>query len=155
MFRNNILDTMHGESQQSSMRISHIGKQNYRSAIDDMWGGLCNVKSIEDVLNAEEHDWCFISRHDRHKKCKNLDDDFYCDNCNKAPEKVELRYKLFAYVSDHFRSMCVVLWDTESTQIVGLNAEKVRNLNKEVTKHRTNSKRIGLRVEDAEYVIFG
>ncbi|MED6113378.1 hypothetical protein PIB30_070158 [Stylosanthes scabra] len=90
----------------------------------------CIACEIED-FDVGKHDWCFIACHDCHKKCKNVDDHFYYDNCNKPPEKVELRYKLFAYVSDHSGSMCVVLCDTEATQIVGLNAEKVRNLNKE------------------------
>ncbi|MED6113376.1 hypothetical protein PIB30_070156 [Stylosanthes scabra] len=45
---------MHGESQLSSVRISHIGGQNYQSDVDDMRGGLCDIESIEDVLKSEE-----------------------------------------------------------------------------------------------------
>ncbi|MED6199224.1 hypothetical protein PIB30_073922 [Stylosanthes scabra] len=54
MFRNSILDTMQGESGLLLARISHIGGKNYRSAVDDMRGGMCAVESIEDVLNAQE-----------------------------------------------------------------------------------------------------
>ncbi|MED6194205.1 hypothetical protein PIB30_026322 [Stylosanthes scabra] len=127
-----------------------LGGKNYRSAVDDLRGGMCGVETIENVLNAEEfgnkwisceiedfdvgkNDWCFIACHDCHKKCKKVDDHFVCDNdnCTKQIAEVELRYKLFAYVNDSTGSMFVVLWDTEATQIVGLTAAKLRGLNKE------------------------
>ncbi|MED6180861.1 hypothetical protein PIB30_013944 [Stylosanthes scabra] len=122
MFRNSILDTMQGKSGLSSARISHIGGKSNRSAVEDLRGGIVAVESIEDVMNAQEPGNKWIA-------CEV--EDFDVGNTIGASLAVGLRNKLFAYVNDHSGSMCVVFWDTEATQIIGLNVEKVRSLNKE------------------------
>ncbi|QHN87178.1 uncharacterized protein DS421_16g552780 [Arachis hypogaea] len=84
-------------------------KSSYRFAIDELRKGICKVETIDNVLNASD-----------------IEEMFECDHCHKKAVQVDLRYKLQAYVSDATGSMCVVLWDTEASQILGLSATKVK-----------------------------
>ncbi|RYR54399.1 hypothetical protein Ahy_A06g029670 isoform A [Arachis hypogaea] len=112
-------------------RISHLSSSSYRSAIDELRKAICKVEIIDNVLNASDvrfkwilytivdfdvrrNDWFFIA-------CK-----FKCDHCHKKAVRVDLRYKLQAYIFDATGSMSVVLWDTEASQILGLSATKVK-----------------------------
>nr|XP_025618181.1 uncharacterized protein LOC112710238 [Arachis hypogaea] len=120
-----------------------MSSSSYRSAIDELRKGICKVETIDSVLNASDvgfkwilctivdfdvgrNDWFFIACKYCHKKCKKIEERFECDHCRKKAVQVDLRYKLQAYVSDATGSMCVVLWDTEASQIVELSATKVR-----------------------------
>ncbi|XLU95218.1 hypothetical protein S245_009570 [Arachis hypogaea] len=143
LFKKSLVDSTQGDSCFSSQRISHMSSSSYRSAIDELRKGICKVETIDSVLNASDvgfkwilctivdfdvgrNDWFFIACKYCHKKCKKIEERFECDHCRKKAVQVDLRYKLQAYVSDATGSMCVVLWDTEASQIVGLSATKVR-----------------------------
>ncbi|XLR43276.1 hypothetical protein S83_027936 [Arachis hypogaea] len=143
LFKKSLVDSTQGDSCFSSQRISHMSSSSYRSAIDELRKGICKVETIDSVLNASDvgfkwilctivdfdvgrNDWFFIACKYCHKKCKKIEERFECDHCRKKAVQVDLRYKLQAYVSDATGSMCVVLWDTEASQIVELSATKVR-----------------------------
>ncbi|RYR77452.1 hypothetical protein Ahy_A01g001921 [Arachis hypogaea] len=83
---------------------------------------LCTIFDFDVGRN----DWFFIACKYCHKKCKKIEERFECDHCRKKAVQVDLKYKLQAYVSNATGSMCVVLWDTEASQIIGLRATKVR-----------------------------
>ncbi|XP_072060179.1 uncharacterized protein [Arachis hypogaea] len=92
----------------STSRISQVTTQGAWSATDELNNGVVVVKTVEQTLNSKE---------------------FY-KSCRKCSKKVETpigdRFKVEVMVYDGTRSISLLLWDRETTQLYGKRADQVR-----------------------------
>ncbi|RYR35405.1 hypothetical protein Ahy_A10g050555 [Arachis hypogaea] len=89
----------------STSRISQVTTQGAWSATDELNNGVVVVKTVEQTLNSKE-------------------------SCRKCSKKVETpigdRFKVEVMVYDGTRSISLLLWDRETTQLYGKRADQVR-----------------------------
>ncbi|XP_020987496.1 uncharacterized protein LOC110275641 [Arachis duranensis] len=122
----------------SSPRISQVSSQGRWSGVEDLNQGYVVAKTIEEVLNSSEiaatvvsinaskSDWYYKSC----KRCpKKIDtpigERYECTKCGHTHGCAAIRYKLEVKVCDGIGSMTLLLWDNETTQLVGKMLKKL------------------------------
>ncbi|XP_052113681.1 replication protein A 70 kDa DNA-binding subunit A-like [Arachis duranensis] len=128
----------------NSVRISQMSSQGASSGIDELTVGSAIVKSIDEVLtsteegtvwivgtivsiNAGKEDWFYKSCRKCPKKVETpIGNRYECTKCGHTHGCAALRYKVEIMVHDGTGSINLLLWDRETFQLCGKQAEKVK-----------------------------
>ncbi|XP_057739705.1 uncharacterized protein LOC130956718 [Arachis stenosperma] len=112
----------------TTSRISQVTTQGAWSATDELNNGVIVVKTVEQTLNSKEEGTCWIvGTIVAINVGKN---DWFYKSYRKCSKKVETpigdRFKVEVMVYDGTRSISLLLWDRETTQLCGKKADQVR-----------------------------
>ncbi|RYR59738.1 hypothetical protein Ahy_A05g025686 [Arachis hypogaea] len=110
-------------SPSSSVRISQVSSQHTWSGADEFNQGYVSVKTIEETLGLVQEGPCWISA--TIVAINAMNKDWFYKACR--------RFKVEVMVYDGTRSMSLLLWDRETTQLCGKRAEQVMEENLQIT----------------------
>ncbi|XP_016195509.1 uncharacterized protein LOC107636521 [Arachis ipaensis] len=113
----------------SSARISQVSSPAAWSANDEFNRGSVSVKTIEDALNSIEegkNDWFYKACRRCPKKVETPIGEWYeCGKFGRTHGAAAIRYKVEVMVYDGSGSINLLLWDRETTQLCGKQADKI------------------------------
>ncbi|XLR03721.1 hypothetical protein S83_069919, partial [Arachis hypogaea] len=125
-FRNILLK----EAPSNASRISQMSSQSGWSGVEEITNGSALVKTIEEALSSKEEGPIWVAGTIVAINCRN--NDWYYKACRRCPKKVETlvgnRYECDKCGHTHgiaSISIFLLLWDRETSQLCGKQAEKI------------------------------
>ncbi|QHO57364.1 hypothetical protein HN51_011953 [Arachis hypogaea] len=127
----------------NASRISQMSFQSGWSGMEEITNGSALVKTIEEVLSSKEegpiwvagtivaincskNDWYYKACRRCPKKVETpVGNRYECDKCGHTHGTASIRYKVEVMVFDGTGSISLLLWDRETSQLCGKQAEKV------------------------------
>ncbi|XP_052115464.1 replication protein A 70 kDa DNA-binding subunit B isoform X2 [Arachis duranensis] len=127
----------------NASRISQMSFQSGWSGMEEITNGSALVKTIEEVLSSKEegpiwvagtivaincskNDWYYKACRRCPKKVETpVGNKYECDKCGYTHGTASIRYKVEVMVFDGTGSISLLLWDRETSQLCGKQAEKV------------------------------
>ncbi|XP_072059828.1 replication protein A 70 kDa DNA-binding subunit A isoform X1 [Arachis hypogaea] len=140
-FRNRRLS----EKPSNSTRISQVTSHGPRSGADEIKNGDVVVKTIEEALsssqegpiwiagtivsiNAGKDDWFYKSCRKCPKKVETpIGNRYECGKCGHTHASASLRFKVEVLVYDGTGSIMLLMWDRETAQLCGRQAEQIKD----------------------------
>ncbi|RYR16665.1 hypothetical protein HN51_067425 [Arachis hypogaea] len=140
-FRKSLL----GSVTSNSVRISQVSGHGVQSGAAELKRGGVVVKSIEDALNsteegpiwiggtivsinADNNDWFYKSCRKCPKKVETpIGNRYECSKCGHTHGSASLRYKVEVMAYDGTGSITMLMWDRETTQLIGRQAEQIKD----------------------------
>ncbi|XP_057739701.1 replication protein A 70 kDa DNA-binding subunit B-like [Arachis stenosperma] len=140
-FRKSLLDSVTS----NSVRISQVSGHGVQSGAAELKRGGVVVKSIEDALNSTEegpiwigetivsinagnNDWFYKSCRKCPKKVETpIGNRYECSKCGHTHGSASLRYKIEVMAYDGTGSITMLMWDRETTQLIGRQAEQIKD----------------------------
>ncbi|XLS64880.1 hypothetical protein HN51_024854 [Arachis hypogaea] len=140
-FRKSLL----GSVTSNSVRISQVSGHGVQSGAAELKRGGVVVKSIEDALNsikegpiwtvgtivsinAGNNDWFYKSCRKCLKKVETpIGNRYECSKCGHTHGSASLRYKVEVMAYDGTGSITMLMWDRETTQLIGRQAKQIKD----------------------------
>ncbi|MED6215773.1 hypothetical protein PIB30_117364 [Stylosanthes scabra] len=128
----------------ASQGIADVPTQSQNSVSMELSGGSINVETIESVLNMNEEKHCWVmgkmvsfdcevkgwyyaSCRNCYKKVDDSKNVYKCTTCGQIGSKPMLKYRLNVIITDGTGCITVLLWNSETTTVLGKTARDVKD----------------------------